>query len=168
MCHSTQEPTVLSRMSCRPISWILTLFTSLACYTGAFRDRLGLSSPYHVATLEGSPVFLPCVSLEVLFTPTRRYHCRTFIRPSSPCVCHSVWKSCLHTRRFGTLAGPPPPVSRLALGTPISLAPCDPVHREMKVCWFCTYLILEVDFPALKFQWSGNFPRSSSEIGYLE
>ena len=58
VCRHTREPTVLSRVSA---AWILTVFTSLACYPGAppychrntagfGRDRWGLSSPYHVAT----------------------------------------------------------------------------------------------------------------------
>ena len=41
---------------------ISTVFTSLACYLGAFQDRWGLSSPHHVATTFpcGQPG-LPCV-----------------------------------------------------------------------------------------------------------
>ena len=62
MCHHTREPTVLSRESAQPCLWILTVFTSLACYPGALptaalktaavldRDRWQLSSPYHVMT----------------------------------------------------------------------------------------------------------------------
>ena len=41
-------------------------------------------------------------------TPTRRYHGRTFIRPSPPCG-HPQTR-CLHVRMSGTLAGSPPPV----------------------------------------------------------
>ena len=50
LCHPTLEPTVLSRMSCCPLPWIMTVFTSLACCQGTFRNIWGLSSPYHVAT----------------------------------------------------------------------------------------------------------------------
>ena len=44
-----------SRRSCpgwaaAHLTWIFTVFTSLACYLDAFQDRWGLSSPYHVAT----------------------------------------------------------------------------------------------------------------------
>ena len=35
--------------------------------------------------------------------------------PFSTCVCHPGPR-CLHTRRFGTLAGPPPPVEHMPWG----------------------------------------------------
>ena len=35
MCHHTRDPTVLSRVSRHPRLWVLTVFTSLACYPGA-------------------------------------------------------------------------------------------------------------------------------------
>ena len=42
----------------RRLSWILTVFTRLACFHGAFRDRWGLSSPYQVVTTARSSLFV--------------------------------------------------------------------------------------------------------------
>ena len=87
-------------------------------------------------TLAGSPVFPSYVSLELLTTPTRRYHGTTLIRPSSP-ACATLATRCLHTRRFGILADPPPPVD-----TPLG-APCpwpftsfiDFFHMKARFCF---------------------------------
>ena len=74
-------------------------------------DRWWLSSPVprgdHLP-LRAARFFLLCVSLEVFATPTRRYHGRMLIHPSSP--ARATPPRCLHTRKFGTLASPPPPV----------------------------------------------------------
>ena len=51
----------------------------------------------------------------VFATPTGRYHGRTFIRPSSP-ACATRQTRCLHTRKFGTLSSPPPPVLHMPWG----------------------------------------------------
>ena len=45
-------------------------------------------------------------------TPTRRYHGRMLIH-SSPPACPSQAQRCLHTRKFGTLTSPPPPIDRM-------------------------------------------------------
>ena len=66
-------------------------------------------------TFEAARLFLLCVSLEVFATPTRRYHGRTLIHLSLP-VCATRVERCLHTRRFETLASPPPPVEVLPWG----------------------------------------------------
>ena len=42
-----------------------------------------------------------CVLLEVLTTPTGRYHGRTLIRPSPPACATPRNQRCLHTRMFG-------------------------------------------------------------------
>ena len=76
-CHRTRGPTVLSRMSCRPISRILTVFTSLACYPGRTpltatdhgwllgRDRWDCRphATWRPPALAGSPVSRSCVSV---------------------------------------------------------------------------------------------------------
>ena len=106
-CVTTPGRRSLPGWACRSVPWILTVFTGLACYLGASQDRWGLSS----SVPRGG--HLP---LRVLATPTRRYHGRTLIRPSSH-ECATPAGRCSHTRRFGTLGsaaacwGP-------ALGTP--------------------------------------------------
>ena len=71
--------------------------------------------------LRAARLFLLCVSLEVFATPTRRYHGRMLIHPSS-CVCHtkSIKGVCTHAG-----SGPSRVRRRLlvaCLGDPISLA----------------------------------------------
>ena len=89
--------TLGSRRSCPGwaavhLTWILTVFTNLACTWAHFQDRWGLSSPYHVAATYpfwAARLFLLCDWLEVFATPTRRYHGRMFIHPSTPaCATH--------------------------------------------------------------------------------
>ena len=82
--------------------------TRLAVWQGQVRIVISVPRGDHVA-LRASRFSLLCDSLEVFATPTRRYHGRTLIRPSSP-ACATPWIRCLHTCRFGTLASPPPPV----------------------------------------------------------
>ena len=60
--------------------------------------------------LRAAWLFLLCVSLEVFATPTRRYHGRMLTQPSPPACATPEVKGCSHTRRFGTLASPSPPV----------------------------------------------------------
>ena len=111
-----------SRRSCpgwaaAHLTWMLTVFTSVACYLDAFQDKWGLSSPYHVATTYpcGQPG-LPSVRL-------------------TGGTCHADWtvprqdvyslplrvppprQKCFHTRKFGTLEGPPPHVGDMPWGT---------------------------------------------------
>ena len=147
VCHHTREPTVLSRVSCRPFHpefW--PFFTSLACHLGALPGYLGpVGSPYtrgdHLP-LWAAQFFLLCVLLEVFATPTRQYHDRTLIHPSSPACAPPQNQRCLHTRRFGTLASPPPPVNDLSWGPHLLC------HR-----WL---------------QWPGSTRRSSRQSVYLE
>ena len=106
-----------------PSTWMLTVFTSLACYPGApltaTETRLAWAgigedcrprTTWRPLTLAGSPVLPPCT------THWRYCHAdktvpRQDVNSSFPsCVCHSKSESCSHTRRFGTLASPPPPI----------------------------------------------------------
>ena len=112
VCHHTRDPTVLSRVSCRPApeSWPFSPAFPLPCYPGApllppkhgwllGKDRWGLSSPYHVAATYpcGQPGSSSlCVSLEVFATPTRRYHGRMLIHPSPLARATSPVERCLH------------------------------------------------------------------------
>ena len=111
-----------------------TVFTSLACYPGAplaatentagcwagVGEDCRLRTTWRPLTLAGSPV-PPCASLEVLATPARRVPRQDVNSPFIPCVCRPSDQRCAHTRRFGTLAGPPPPVDDMPW-RPISLA----------------------------------------------
>ena len=98
MCH-IREPTVLSRMSV-PLRLLnfdrfhQPLPVTLAHPLTATETRLAVGQG-HVRTVilaprgDQSPLraarsSLLCVSLEVLTTPTGRFHGRTFVRPSSP------------------------------------------------------------------------------------
>ena len=119
MCHNTREPTVLSRVSCRPAPEFLNIYTSLACYPGApltaHRNTAGCwagigedcrpratwrpTYPFWAARL-----FLLCVSLEVFATPTRRYHGRMLIHPSPPaCATPKPKRVISHTQVRGPL-----------------------------------------------------------------
>ena len=111
MCHHTWEPTVLSRVSCRPFHLNVDRFHQ-PCLLPGRTSRIGGACrfPYHVAAtypFRAARFFLLCVSLEVFATPTGRYHGRTFIRLSPLRVPPHIQRW-LHTRRFGTLAGSPP------------------------------------------------------------
>ena len=91
---------------------------------GRIRGQLRTVIPYHVATtyLCGQP------SLPSLRLTGSTYHGRTLIRPSLP-ACATRAKRSLHTRRFGTLAGAPPPVEGHAFGTP---SPWPPPFRSLQ------------------------------------
>ena len=71
--------------------------------------------------LAGSPVLPPLRLTGSFATPTRRYHGRMLIHPSSPCVCHPRCRGvCTHAG-----SGPPRVRRRLlwtCLGVPIPLA----------------------------------------------
>ena len=73
-------------------------------------------------------------------TPTRRYHGRTFIRPSSPLLPLLLHvppsRMCLHTRRFATLTSPPPPVGAV----PWRPHPWPALFRLF--VWLCINLVL--------------------------
>ena len=79
-----------------------------------------LRTTWRPHTLTGSTALLPCVTLEVFATPTRRYHGRTLIRPSPP-ACATSRKSA----RTHASSGPSRVTRRLLatwLGDSISLA----------------------------------------------
>ena len=92
VCRQTREPTVLSRLSCRPPHLNVDRFHQPCLFPYAhFWGRWGLSSPYHVAATYpcGQPGSSSFASHWRFFaTPTRRYHGRMLIHPSHPCVCH--------------------------------------------------------------------------------
>ena len=115
MCRHTQEPTVLSRLSCRPPHLNGDRFHQPCLFPQAHFQEVRTVVPVprggHLP-LRAARIFLLCVSLEVFATPTRRHHGRMLIHPSLLRVPHRT-KRCLHTRKFGTLASPPPPVSGL-------------------------------------------------------
>ena len=130
MCRHILEPTVLSRVSCRPcplnvdsfhhpclLPWRIPLLPPITagCWAGTGEDCRPL---YHVATTypfngqPGLPSF-SCVSLEVLSHADWKVPRQDVNSPIHPCVCHPEAKECSNTRRFGTLLGPPPPVQDL-------------------------------------------------------
>ena len=107
-----------------PSTCVLTVFTSLACYPGApqtaTETRLAWAgigedcrprTTWRPLTLAGSTVLPPLRLTGGIATPTGRYHGRMLIHPSPP-ACATPSQRCLHTRRSGTLASPPPPVQR--------------------------------------------------------
>ena len=88
----TREPTVLSRLSCRPSHLNFDRFHQpcllpLGALLGEVRTVVPVPRDGHLPLRAARP-FLLCVWLEVFATPTRRYHGRMLIHPSSPCVCH--------------------------------------------------------------------------------
>ena len=113
MSHHTRELTVLSRMSGRPSSCIKTVFTSSACHPGRIPgwERTVIPVPH------GD--HLPLRARSSLLAS----HRNCLPRPPSLPACATRAKRCLHIRRFGTLAGPPPPVEGHALGTPSTWPP---------------------------------------------
>ena len=86
VCHHTREPTVLSRVSCRPSHLNFDRFHQ-PCLLAGRTSRIGEDcrprTTWRPLTLWEQPVFLLCVSLEVLTTPARRCHGRMLIHPSS-------------------------------------------------------------------------------------
>ena len=98
--------TLGSRRSCpgwaaAHLTWMMTVFTSLAYYLGAFPGKVGpvVSAPRgdHLP-LRAAWLFLLCDSLEVFATPTRRYHGRTLIRPSLPACATRSQQVLAHTQ----------------------------------------------------------------------
>ena len=153
VCHHTREPTVLSRLSCRPPHLIfLTVFTSLACSprrTSRVGEDCRPRITWRPLTLAGSPALPPLLLTGGLSTPTRRYHGKMLIHPSSLRVPPAMQKSS-HTRRFGTLASPPPPVIDMPWG---AHPPGHPLHCFRGKLWTNTYLGLEPYLPASKSCW---------------
>ena len=106
MCHHTREPTVLSRVSCRPFHLNFDRFHQpclLPGRTSRISEDCRPRTMWRPLTLFGAAwLLLLCVSLEVFATPTRRYHGRMLIHPSLPACATPEVKGSLHTRRFGT------------------------------------------------------------------
>ena len=106
MCDHTREPTVLSRVSCRPSHLNFNRFHQ-PCLLPGRTSRIGGScrfprTTWRPLTLAGSTVLPPCVSLEVFATPTRRYHGRMLVHPSptsSLGVCTHAGPGPLRARR---------------------------------------------------------------------
>ena len=117
MCHHTLEPTVLFRWSCRSFHLNFDRFHQ-PCLLPGRTSRTGEDcrprTTWRPLTLTGSPALPPLRLTGVFFfaTPTGRHHGRMLIHPS-PHACATPSIKCLHTRRFGTLASPPPPVQDL-------------------------------------------------------
>ena len=121
MCHHTREPTVLSRVSCRPLHLNFDRFHQ-PCLLPGRTSRISGACRFSVPRGGHLPLRAAWLFLLVrlnggIATPTGRYHGRMLIHPSTP-ACATRQSGCLHTRRFGTLASPPPPVDRLPWGTP--------------------------------------------------
>ena len=119
VCHHTREPTVLSRVSCRPLHLNFDRFHQPCLLHGAhFQDRWGLSSPYHVAATYPywSNPALPPLRLTGGFCHADKTVPRQDVNSSFTYCGATLLDRCLHTRRFVTLASPPP------VGDSISLA----------------------------------------------
>ena len=128
---------------------MLTVFTSLACYSGApltaTETRLAWAgigedcrprTTWRPLTLFGQPGS-SSFATRWRFLPRRlrRYHGTMLIHPSSPaCATTRRTERRSHTRRLGTLASPPPPVSGTPLGTPFPLATTAFQTFVMKYC----------------------------------
>ena len=83
-----------------PLFLFLTYMKSMVNLHNSCNEGVDSTDEFHLHTTGG------------IATPTRRYHGRTLIRPSTLRV-PPMDQRCLHTRRFGTLAGPPSPVKPL-------------------------------------------------------
>ena len=110
---------------------MLTVFTSLACYPGAspYCHRYtagcwaGIGGACRFPRTTWRPLTLFGQPGSPSFATDWRYCHADWTVPRQdvnssfpPCMCHPSAKRCLHTRRFGTLASPPPPVSALPWG----------------------------------------------------
>ena len=126
MCHHTREPTVLSRVSCRPSHQNVDRFHQPCLFPQA-HSMVGEDCRFPVPRgghlpLRAARLFLLCVSLEVFATPTRRYHGRMLIHPSPPACATPNDSKGAHTHAG---SGPSRVCRRLflaCLGDPILLA----------------------------------------------
>ena len=143
---------------------ILTVFTSLACSprrTSRVGEDCRLRTTWRPLTLAGRPALLLCVSLEVSATPTRRYHGRMLLHPSSPACATRDAEVIAHTQvrdpRESAAAcyGP-------ALGTPIHLA----IHCIASVGNYVQVhtSVLNLIFQQAKVAGVGNLSKWRSEI----
>ena len=120
MCHHTQEPTVLSRLSCRPPHLNVDRFHE-PCLLPGRTSRIGEDCrprttwrPLTLLVQPGSSSF--AFRWRFFATPTRRYHSRMLIHPSPlPCgatpegvFTHSgSGPSRVRRRLFGACLGDP-------------------------------------------------------------
>ena len=93
MCHHTQEPTVLSRLSCRPPHLNVDRFHQPCLLPW----RVPLLPPIHGWLLGRTGEDCRPRVTRGIATPTRRYHGRMLIHPST-CVCHPGQKVFAHTQ----------------------------------------------------------------------
>ena len=121
MRHHIKGLTVLSRVSCRPFHLNVDRFHQ-PCLLPGRTSRIGEDCRPRITwrplTFCGQPG-----SSSSRLTGSFCHADWTVPRqdvnsPFPPCVCHPGTKGCLHTRRFGILASPPPPVGHLPWGTP--------------------------------------------------
>ena len=125
MCRHTREPTVLSRVSCRPSHLNFDRFHQ-PCLLPERTSRIGGDCRFPVPrgghlTLRAARLFLLCVSQEAPATPTRRYHGRMLIHPSPPACATPSHKgarthagsgpSRVRRRLLGTCLGDPIPLA---------------------------------------------------------
>ena len=84
MCDHTREPTVLSRVSCRPSHLNVDRFHQ-PCLLPGRTSRMGEDcrprTTWRPLTFAGSPALPPLRLTGGIATPTRRYHGRMFIHP---------------------------------------------------------------------------------------
>ena len=149
MCRHTREPTVLFRVSCRPshlnfdpfhqpclLRWLTLYCRRLRLAWAGTGEDCRPRTTWRPLALCGQPRFrfsLLCDSLEVS-VPRQDVNSKF-----NPCVCHPHDLGCLHTRRFGTLMSPPPPVAVMPCRThPPGQRPCCKCRH-----WNCA-LILSV------------------------
>ena len=112
MCRHTREPTVLSRLSCRPphlnvdrfhqpclLPWRVPLLPPIHGWLGQGQVRTVVPVPRsdHSPFL-GSPVLPPSRLTGSIATPTRRYHGRMLIHPSLPACATPHEKVTAHTQ----------------------------------------------------------------------
>ena len=148
MCHHIREPTVLSRVICRPFHLNIDRFHQ-PCLLPGRTSRIGedcrprttwrpLTFFWRAAAL----LFILCVSLEVFATPTRRYHDQMLIIHLSLPACATPRGKgvCTHTH---TRSGPSRVRRRLSETCP--WGPHPPGHLFVAVwatkCSFCASIL---------------------------
>ena len=131
----------------------LTVFTSLACSpwrTCRVGEDCRPRTTWRPLTLAGSPA-LPPLRLTGGFCHADKTVPRQDVNSSFPSLrVPPMDQRCSHTRRFGTLAGPPPPVKPKPWGPHL---PGHPLHSFRWKLRTSTYLGLEPYLPASKGCW---------------
>ena len=119
MCHHTREPTVLSRVSCRPFHLNIDRFHQ-PCLLPGRTSRIGKDCRSRT-TWRPLTLFLGQPGSSYFASHWRFLPCR-LDGTTAGCqfillFCGATLTGlCLHTRRFGTLASPPPLVTDLLWG----------------------------------------------------